>query len=167
MLLQLASAVIFTTLKEDTPAWPLMIAFLLLGSGYGAMLNTMLLACLAAVDHSHQATVTSATYAFRSVGGTVGITIASAIYQNVLKTQWWERFGDLPDAAEEIRRIRDDLDELKHLPKGWHDGVIASFMEAFRNVWFTMLGLVILGLISISLMKQHKLHTTLSRSESD
>ncbi|KAI0885164.1 MFS general substrate transporter [Annulohypoxylon maeteangense] len=165
--LQLASAVIFTTLNEDSPDWPLMIAFLLLGAGYGSMLNITLLACLAAVDHSHQATVTSATYAFRSVGGTVGITIASAIYQNVLKNQLWERFGNLPGAAEEIHRIRDDLDELKHLPEGWYDGVIASFMEAFRNVWFAMLGLVILGLISISFMKQHKLHSTLSRNENE
>ncbi|KAI1096788.1 MFS general substrate transporter [Rostrohypoxylon terebratum] len=167
VLLQLASAVIFTTLKEDTPAWPLMISFLLLGSGYGAMLNTMLLACLAAVDHSHQATVTSATYAFRSVGATVGITVASAIYQNVLKTQLWERFGDLPGAAEEIRRIRDDMSELKRLPEGWYDGVMASFMEAFRNVWFMMLGLGVLALICVSLLKQHKLHSTLSRNESD
>ncbi|KAI1138877.1 MFS general substrate transporter [Hypoxylon sp. FL0543] len=167
VLLQVASAVILTTLNENSPAWPLMVAFFLLGSGHGAMLTTTLLACLAAVDHSHQATVTSATYAFRSVGGTVGITVASAIYQNVLKTQLWEKFGDLPGATDEIRRIRDDLDELKHLPEGWHDGVITSFMEAFRSVWFTMLGLSILGLISVSLMKQHKLHSTISRNESD
>lgn len=131
------------------------------------MLTVTLLACLAAVDHSHQATVTSATYAFRSVGGTVGITIASTIYQNVLKTQLWERFGGLPGAADEIHRIRDDLDELKHLPGGWYVGVVASFMEAFRSVWFTMLGLSIVGLICVSLMKQHKLHSTLSRSERD
>ncbi|KAI2641744.1 hypothetical protein GGS26DRAFT_16167 [Hypomontagnella submonticulosa] len=129
------------------------------------MLTITLLACLAAVDHSSQAVVTSATYAFRSVGGTVGITVASAIYQNVLKSELWERFGDLPGAAEEIRRIRNDLDELKHLPDGWYDGVIASFMEAFRSVWFTMLGLALLALLSVSLMKQHKLHSTLSRNE--
>ncbi|KAI1398091.1 MFS general substrate transporter [Hypoxylon fuscum] len=165
--LQLICVIILTTLNENSPKWPLMIAFLLLGSGQGAMLTVTLLACLAAVDHSHQATVTSATYAFRSVGGTVGITIASTIYQNVLKTQLWERFGGLPGAADEIHRIRDDLDELKHLPGGWYVGVVASFMEAFRSVWFTMLGLSIVGLICVSLMKQHKLHSTLSRSERD
>ncbi|KAI1645095.1 MFS general substrate transporter [Daldinia loculata] len=165
VLLQVASVVILTTLDEDSPGWHLMIAFLLLGSGQGGMLTITLLACLAAVDHSHQAVVTSATYAFRSVGGTVGVTIASTIYQNVLKTELWGRFGDLPGAAEEIHRIRDDLDELKHLPDGWYDGVIASFMEAFRSVWLTMLGLVLLELVCISLMKQHKLHSTLSRSE--
>ncbi|CAJ2507263.1 Uu.00g084490.m01.CDS01 [Anthostomella pinea] len=163
--LQLACVIILTTLNEHSPKWLMMVAFLLLGSGQGAMLTITLLACLAAVDHSHQATVTSATYAFRSVGGTVGITIASAIYQNVLKTQLYDRFGDLPGAEDEIRRIRDDLGELKHLPEGWYDGVMAAFMEAFRSVWFTMLGLILLGLISVSLMKQHKLHTTLSRAE--
>ncbi|OTA98629.1 hypothetical protein M426DRAFT_325838 [Hypoxylon sp. CI-4A] len=165
--LQVASVIILTTLNESSPKWPLMTAFLLLGLGYGAMLTITLLACLAAVDHSHQATVTSATYAFRSVGGTLGITIASAIYQNVLKNELWGRFGDQPGAADEIHRIRDDLDELKRLPEGWYDGVIASFMEAFRSVWLTMLGLSVLALISVSLMRQHKLHSTLSRNEQE
>ncbi|KAI1802961.1 MFS general substrate transporter [Daldinia bambusicola] len=165
VLLQVASVVILTTLHKNSPEWHLMVAFFLLGSGQGGMLTITLLACLAAVDHSHQAVVTSATYAFRSVGGTVGVTIASAIYQNVLKSELWGRFGDFPGAAEEISRIRDDLDELKHLPNGWYDGVLASFMEAFRSVWLTMLGLVLLELVCVSLMKQHKLHSTLSRNE--
>lgn len=167
MALLPAAAIILTTLDENSPQWPLMIAFFLLGSGHGAMLTITLLACLAAVDHSDQATITSATYAFRSVGATVGVTVASTIYQNVLKLQLWDRFGDFPGAAEEISRIRDDLDELKHLPDGWYDGVIASFMEAFRSVWFTALGLTLFALVSVSFMKQHKLHSTLSRNEAE
>ncbi|KAI0471841.1 MFS general substrate transporter [Xylariaceae sp. FL0804] len=163
--LLVACVVILTTLDEASPRWRLMLAFLFLGSGQGAMLTTTLLACLAAVEHAHQATVTSATYAFRSVGGTLGITVASAIYQNVLRRRLFARFGDRPGAAEEIARIRDDLAELRRLPAGWHDGVMAAFMEAFRSVWFTMLGLAVLGLVSVSLMKQHKLHSTLARNE--
>jgi MFS family permease len=164
--LQLAHVTILTTLNESTPKWHLMVSFFLLGSGYGAMLTVTLLACLAAVDHSDQATITSATYAFRSVGGTVGITIASAVYQNILKTELWARFGNLPNAATEISRIRDDLDELKHLPAGWNAGdVIAVFMEAFRGVWLTALAMVLIGLVYVSLMKQHTLHSTLSRNE--
>ncbi|KAI0875011.1 major facilitator superfamily transporter [Hypoxylon argillaceum] len=165
--LQLAACIILTTLHLGSPIWPLRIVFFLVGSGQGAMLTVTLLACLAAIDHSHQATITSATYAFRSVGSTVGITIGSAIYQNVLKHNLWERFGDLPGAAEEIKRIRDDIDELNHLPDGWYDGVAASFQEAFRSVWFTLLGLATLAIISVSFMKQHKLHSTLARNEGD
>ena len=99
----------------------------------------------------------------RSLGGTIGITVGSAVYQNVLKARLWDHFGDLPNAAEEIGRIRDDLSELLHLPDGWYDGVIESFMDAFRGVWLTTLGLSIAGLICVSLMRHYTLHATLDR----
>lgn len=99
----------------------------------------------------------------RSLGGTLGVTIGSAVYQNILKAQLWDRFGDYPGAAEEIQRIRDDLGELKKLPEGWYDGVIDSFMEAFRGVWLTMLAMAIGALVCIAMMRQHTLHATLER----
>lgn len=153
------------TLDRDSPNWVAFVSMALLGAGYGGMLTVTLLACIAAVDHTHQAVVTSATYAFRSVGATLGITVASAVYQNILKIRLWERFGDLPGAAEEIARIRDDLSELGRLPEGWYDGVIQSFVEAFRGVWLMALGLTVVALITVSLMKQHKLHSNLARQE--
>ncbi|KAI1438762.1 major facilitator superfamily domain-containing protein [Xylaria sp. CBS 124048] len=161
---QFIAMVLLSTL-HGAPIWPLRTIFFFLGSGLGGMLTTTLLACLASVEHSHQASITSATYAFRSVGSTLGITIGSAIYQNVLKGQLWNRFGHLPGAAEEIARIRDDMGELKRLPEGWYDGVMASFQEAFHGVWLLLVGLVVLALISVSLLKQHKLHSTLARTE--
>ncbi|KAK7408017.1 hypothetical protein QQX98_009840 [Neonectria punicea] len=163
LLTLVVGVALFTRQNEHSPVWLPSLAFFFAGSGYGAMLTTTLLACIAAVDHSQQAVITSATYLARSLGGTVGITIGSAVYQNILKAQLWERFGDEPNAAEEIRRIRDDLDALKHLPEGWYDGVISSFMAAFRGVWVTLLGISILALICISFMRQHTLHSNLER----
>lgn len=165
--MQLGGVVLLTLLDDKSSPWLPFLGMMLNGGGYGGMLTVTLLACIAAVDHAHQAVITSATYAFRSVGATLGITIASTVYQNILKTKLWERFGDLPGAAAEIARIRDDLDELKHLPEGWYDGVLASFMEAFRGVWLTALGLMVVGLVFTSLMKQHKLHSNLERQEDD
>ncbi|GAB1314274.1 hypothetical protein MFIFM68171_04484 [Madurella fahalii] len=153
------------TLDEKSPIWAPFVSMALHGAGYGGMLTVTLLACIAAVDHSHQAVITSSTYAFRSVGATLGITAASVVYQNILKARLWDRFGHLPGAAEEIARIRDDLGELGRLPEGWYEGVIQSFMEAFRGVWLTALSLTILALVSVSLMKQHKLHSNLARQE--
>lgn len=159
-----AGCVMFATLDAESPNWVPFPAFVLTGAGYGGMLTVTLLACIAAVDHAQQAVITSATYAFRSVGATLGVTVASAVYQNLLKARLWERFGSLPGAAAEIKRIRDDLDELKHLPAGWWDGVIESFMESFRGVWLTTLGLAVVALVSVSLMKQHTLHSNLART---
>ncbi|KAK3327178.1 major facilitator superfamily domain-containing protein [Cercophora scortea] len=153
------------SLNESSPDWVTFVGMGLHGAGYGGMLTVTLLACIAAVDHEHQAVVTSATYAFRSVGATVGIAVASAVYQNILRAGLDGRFGGSPDAEAEIERIRNDLGELKKLPDGWHDGVIRSFMEAFRGVWSTGLGLSVLALICIAMMRQHKLHSNLAREE--
>ncbi|KAJ9148260.1 Multidrug resistance protein fnx1 [Pleurostoma richardsiae] len=158
-----AGAGLMATLGADSPDWVGYAGFVLAGGGYGGMLTVTLLACIAAVDHTHHAPITSATYAFRSVGATVGVTVASAVYQNVLRARLWERFGGLPGAAEEIGRIRDDLAELGRLPEGWREGVMASFMEAFKAVWLTALGLAVAGLVCISLMKHHTLHSNLAR----
>jgi MFS family permease len=167
-LLVFAVGVSLVAMLDDVaPTWVPFVALACIGSGYGGMLTVTLLACIAAVDHSQQAVITSATYAFRSVGATLGITVASAVYQNILKARLWERFGDLPGAADEIERIRDDLGELARLPDGWYDGAIASFMEAFRGVWLVALCLALLALISGSLMRQHKLHSNLAREEEE
>lgn len=163
LLIKAVGLAVICTLGRDSNSWTPMAGLFLVGMGYGAMLTITMVACVAAVDHSQQAVVTSATYAFRSIGSTLGITVASAIYQNELRRGLWQRFGHLPGAAEEIGRIRDDLGELKRLPDGWKDGVIDSFMEGFSGVWYMALSLGLLALVCISLMRQHTLHDTLAR----
>ncbi|KAI1163019.1 major facilitator superfamily domain-containing protein [Nemania serpens] len=149
--------------NENTPYWLTATVFLLVGTGYASMLTTTLLACIAAVEHAHQAVVTSATYLGRSVGSTLGITISSAVYQNVLNDKLWDRFGDYPNAMKEIARIRNNIAELRRLPEEWYEGVIESFMDAFHAVFLTLLGMAVVGLVCISFMKQHTLHSTLER----
>ncbi|KAJ4165073.1 hypothetical protein LMH87_006720 [Akanthomyces muscarius] len=163
MALLVAAAVLFSLQTNDSPAWYSSVGFLCLGSSYGIMLTTTQVACVAAVDHSQQAVVSSAIFFFRSLGSTLGVTMASVIYQNTLQNSLWSRFGDWPGAAEEIERIRSNLEELGRLPDGWYEGVIQSFEEAFRGVWRMLLTLAILAFFCILPMKQHTLHFRLSR----
>ncbi|KAI5308762.1 hypothetical protein KEM55_004934 [Ascosphaera atra] len=95
-----------------TPAWEPFIVMAVFGFGYGGMLTVTLVALIAAVDQSFQAVVTSASYAFRSTGSCIGITVASAVFQNLLQDGLWSRFGSEPDAAKIIGRLRDRLDEI-------------------------------------------------------
>ncbi|KAL7619748.1 hypothetical protein AAE478_010290 [Parahypoxylon ruwenzoriense] len=154
---------LFALQDDKSPPWLTCVAFLVVGSGYNAVFGITQVACVAAVDHTQQAVVTSSTYLARSLGSTIGITIASAVYQGRLRAGLWERFGDQPNAAEQIQRIRDDLTELQRLPHGWDEGVARSFMEAFRHVWLLMLVWAILALVCIAPIKQHRLHVTLER----
>ncbi|KAH8821827.1 major facilitator superfamily domain-containing protein [Xylogone sp. PMI_703] len=151
------------TLTFHTPTWPASIHIFLMGTGYGGMLTMTLIACLSAVSHDHQAVVTSATYAFRSTGSTIGITIGSAVYQNILNSELFAKFGDQEGADEIIKRIRDSLDELKHLPEGWRQGVMDSYEDAMKGVFWTAFLLGILAFITTALMRQHVLHSTLDR----
>ncbi|KAF4630452.1 hypothetical protein G7Y89_g7685 [Cudoniella acicularis] len=138
---------LLSTLTFNNPSWPVYIYLFLLGSGYGGMLTVTLLACISAVSHDHQAVVTSATYAFRSTGSTIGITIASAVFQNLLLSGLHDRFDGLPGAEKEIRKIKDSFDELKHLPSGWKDGVMDSYAGSLRGVFLTSLGIAVLGML--------------------
>ncbi|KAG4034434.1 hypothetical protein MFRU_003g03970 [Monilinia fructicola] len=152
------------TMNSHSSDWPIYIYLTLTGIGYGATLTTTLLAIISAVSHDHHSVVTSASYAFRSTGSTIGITIASAVYQNILKTDLWEKFGDRPDAEEIIGKIRDSFDELNQLPEGWKEGVTESYMDAFRGVFLAAFALAVLMAGVGSLMRQNVLHERLDRT---
>ncbi|KAL6924085.1 hypothetical protein FSHL1_001339 [Fusarium sambucinum] len=155
---------LFTFQNDNSPPYLTCIGLLFVGGGFSAVLTIATVSCLAAVDHSQQALVTSAIFLARSVGGTVGITMASAAYQNTLKDKLWNLLGDKAGGPEEIRRLLDGLEELQHLPQGWLSGVMESFIESFRVVWVMMAGWAVLALLSISLVKEHKLHSKLDRT---
>lgn len=154
---------IATTFNETLAVWPPFIYLLLNGIAYGGMLTITLLALLSAVSHEHQAVITSASYAFRSTGSTIGITLASAVFQNILKQGLWDRFGDFPHAGEIIGKIRDDIGDISHLPPDWVDGVRGTYVEALRGVWILLVGLAVTGAVVSLGMRQHVLHAKLDR----
>ena len=165
MIAHVVSVALICTLNLSTPAWPPFLYFFLLGTAYGAMLTITLVALISAVDHEYHAVITSASYAFRSTGSTIGITIASAVFQNILKFGLWSRFGDRKNAADLISRIRDSLDEIGKLPADWRPGVLAAYVDSLRAVFLTLLGLSTLGALVSLGMREHKLHTNMARRD--
>lgn len=127
------------------------------------MLTITLLALIAAVDHKDHSVITSASYAFRSTGSAIGITIASTVFQNILKAELWSKFGDRKDAKEVIEKLRDSLDEIQHLPDSWKGEVMQVYMDALRGVFLTTVGIAVLGFAISLLMREHTLHSNLAR----
>ncbi|QDS72312.1 hypothetical protein FKW77_007509 [Venturia effusa] len=162
-LLLISSVLIAGTFDQNTAQVPPYVYFFLMGAGYGGMLTVTLLALIAAVDHKHQAVVTSASYAFRSTGSTIGITIASAVFQNILKSQLWARFGGRPDAEEFIGMLRNSIGEVQNLKGDVYEEAIKAYMWALKGVWFTMLGVATLGVVVSLGMREHTLHKNLAR----
>jgi len=58
--------------------------------------------------------------------------------QNLLLSSLHQRFDGFEGADDEIRRIRDSLEELQRLPAGWKEGVYESYSIALRGVFATV-----------------------------
>ena len=162
-IIYIAALVLVSTFQLDTPYWEPFLALFFSGLGYASMLTITLLALIAAVDHKHQAVITSASYAFRSTGSAIGITIASAVFQNILKIELWKNFGEKHDAQKIIKRLRDSLEEIGNLPKEWQGDARAAYMGALRGFFLTTVGIGCLGLVISLFMREHVLHTNLAR----
>jgi EmrB/QacA subfamily drug resistance transporter len=162
-LLVLGSALL-CTFQLNTPTWATYVYVVPEGLGYGAMLTITLVAMISAVEHKDQAVITAASYAFRSTGSTIGITIASAVFQNFLSAQLQNEYGDKHGSAKTIKKIRNDLEELDRLPKGWDRDLILDFyMEALRAAFIAGLGLAVLATVASLFMREHTLHKNLAR----
>ncbi|THW99958.1 putative major facilitator superfamily transporter [Aureobasidium pullulans] len=159
----IAAILIATTFNENVIGVLPFVWLFFSGMAYGAMLTVTLLALLSAVGHEHQAVITSASYAFRSTGSTIGITIASAVFQNKLSHGLYERFGNLPGSADVISRIRDDVGDISFLPPGWEAGVRDTYIESLRAVWIVVVIIASIGGVVSLFMKEHTLHNKLNR----
>ncbi|KAK5695579.1 hypothetical protein LTR17_024565 [Elasticomyces elasticus] len=165
-LLQITGcALILATFNDTVAEIPPYIYLFMIGTAYGAILTITLIALISAVDHKYQAIITSASYAFRSTGSSIGITVASVVFQNILKARLNDRFGTLPGAAEEIKRIRDSVEEIHFVPDGWHDGVLEAYVEALRGVWTVILGFSVLAALASLFLRQHTLYKSLDRNK--
>ncbi|KAL9128876.1 MAG: hypothetical protein Q9217_002533 [Psora testacea] len=159
----IAANAIISAFNLTTSVWVTIVSFFMAGIGYAGMLTVTLLALISAVEHQHQAVITSASYAFRSTGSAIGITIASAVFQNLLSRNLWAALGDKDGAARAIRRLRDSLDVIEQLPAEWRLDVQNAYMESLRGVFLTTFVISVLaGIVSLA-MREHTLYTTLSR----
>ncbi|RMZ83047.1 hypothetical protein DV738_g1434, partial [Chaetothyriales sp. CBS 135597] len=167
LLIFAAGSFLICTFQLDEPAWKTVVYLLPGGWGYGALLTTALVAMVSAADHEYHAVITAASYAFRSTGSSIGITLASAVYQNILTTELRDTFGHLPNSHKIIDDIRNNLDAIKHLPKGWSESVVKEiYMDAFHGVFICGAIVAVVTLLSGLAMKEHVLHKNLSRRKS-
>lgn len=157
------SAALSATMNVDTPSVYPFIYMALFGLGIGGILITTLIALVSAVEQEHQAVVTSAGFAFRSTGAVIGLTIASATFQNLLRVKLHRSIGGVADADGIVDRIRENLDEIGRLPAELQGLVQRDYMDAVRGVFVVACGFSVLAALSSLFMRQHKLHGNLER----
>ena len=156
-----------TRFDLTTPVVQPIIYFFFTGLAYAGKLTVTVTALIAAVQQKHQAVITSASYACRGTGSAIGIAVCSLVFQNILKRRLWEEFGEEDEAASIIGRLRDNLREIKYLPdNGWMTDASDAYMDALRGVFWTIFGLAAVGTLASLFMREHTLHKSLARRDS-
>ena len=153
-------------LTLDSPDWYPIVYFFFTGFAYAGKLTVTVTALIAAVEQKHHAVVTSASYAFRGTGSTIGISICSLVFQNILNQRLWERFGGQTGSEDLIAKLRNSLTEMKYLDFNLEREAQEVYMDALRGVFATIFGLAILGTVASLFMKEYTLHKDLARRRS-
>lgn len=142
--------------------------FLPSGFGYAWILTVTLLSLIAAVPSAYQAATTSIQYTFRATGSTLGVAIASAIFQKVLRSNLsakiYPLFPDNRDLASEV--IEKALDSTNNL-KGFSEVVVQAAKDSYANgcegALYFAVATMLLGCFFSVFIEEHVLHTTLER----
>lgn len=157
------------------PAWTAFVFLFLQGFGYSGMLTTTLIAMIASAEQKWQAVITSTSYAFRSTGTVIGITIASAVFQNSLRSMVLNSHlgGDDGhgsnsseiDVGRLLAGVRHDLHYMDGLDEPLQSQMRDIYISALRNAFAVLTAIVVLALIAASFIKEHKLHVSISRRD--
>ncbi|KAK9463451.1 major facilitator superfamily domain-containing protein [Lipomyces oligophaga] len=154
--------ILVSTYSPATPTFLQVLFLLIPGIGFGSLITSTLIALIASVPHEFQAVTTSINYGFRALGSTMGVSMASAIFQNVLGSRLYARVTG-PGAAEIIERVMDSVEEIENLPEEYKPLVISSYYDACKGVFYFAVVLGFLNIVSCAVMKEHTLHTTINR----
>ncbi|CAO3625097.1 unnamed protein product [Mucor hiemalis] len=118
------------------------------GLSLGIIITACLIAMHSCVEQSEMATITSMSYLFRSIGGVVGISLTSAVFQGVVKKFLQERITG-PNAELYIEIARKSMTEVRELlPPDVLAIVLDVYQTGLRYTYLTCAGISCLTVIS-------------------
>ncbi|KAK9328151.1 major facilitator superfamily domain-containing protein [Lipomyces starkeyi] len=147
---------------RDTSRFLIMVIMFVPGFAFGLYLTITLVGLVAAVPRDYQAVSTSIQFGFKGTGSTLGVSISTAIFQNVLATKLYSRITG-PGAEEIIGRVKDSIDEVRFLSPEMQELVVQSYLDGIRAVFLTATAMSVMCAGMSFLMKEHVLHRNVGR----
>jgi EmrB/QacA subfamily drug resistance transporter len=136
------------------------LSMLVLGLGLGAVMQVLVLAVQNAVDYEHLGVATSGTTLFRSIGGSIGVSVFGAIFANQLHGNLSAELGgkatQLPNTLEPRA--------LNALPSALHHAYVVAFAEALHPVFLAAAAVALLAFALTWLLREQPLRRTVEGS---
>ncbi|TAQ91243.1 hypothetical protein B7494_g459 [Chlorociboria aeruginascens] len=125
-------------------SWGMIVGLSIAAFGSGATITTTLINVIANAAPQDQAIATACTYLFRSLGSVLGLSLASTVVQQSLRTQLRSSLDSGHDADEIVDRVRQSLDYIKELEPQTRSIVRLCYQRA-TSASFGMSIIVFLG----------------------
>ncbi|ESU13209.1 hypothetical protein FGSG_07028 [Fusarium graminearum PH-1] len=92
------------------------ISLIVMAVGAGSAFITTLIGLLANAAVEDTAVVVASSYLFKALGSSIGVSVGSAVLQQVLRTELIARLPGQGEAREIEERVRQSLEYIKELP---------------------------------------------------
>lgn len=134
------------------------------GFGTGFLFQTPMVGLMAAMPHGDLSTTVATMSLLRSLGGTMGIAIAGAIFN----TQSRQRLGQIPGFSESLVSTSSggqDLTRLRGIqPPELSSGIIHAYADGLQVLWIVLAPLVAVGFLATLGVKGYSLKRNIKQS---
>lgn len=165
LLLSIVPLVMFTGLVANSIVG-ITIGLIMLTLGAGSGITTTLVALISNAAQEDSAVAIACSYLFRSLGTSIGISAASAVLQQTLRTRLVEKLRDLPpdlggggeDRAREIEeRVRQNLEYIGTLEPAVAAIVRRCYAVATQAAFVTSAAFLVCAFVSTWWIKEKRL----------
>jgi DNA-binding MarR family transcriptional regulator len=121
---------LLSRLGIGTSLWVAALDMVVLGLGLGLVMQVLVLAVQNAVDYKFLGVATSGSTMFRSIGGSIGVSLFGAIFTNRLHTELAQRLPPstrLPSTTSPAT--------IRALPPGVHDSYVHALTAALTPIF--------------------------------
>lgn len=170
-VLAIAGQVQIALITPQMPVWRQYLLQVVPGFGVSVLITVTLLAMIAAVPHEHHAATTSISYAFRSTGATLGVSVGAAVFRSSLTSLLDAKVMRFASDGHSERELRGIIASAARSSDWVHRSappfVRATLLECYhfasRATFKFCLTTMVLAGVSCSIIKEHKLHTSIKR----
>lgn len=150
---------LLSTVDHTTPEWHAMVSMGVMGIGMGMLLQNYVLAVQNTVSVSRVGAASATVSFFRSLGGTVGVSVLGAILASDVRTTVTHQLGGSGGSSSGGGSLLD----VKSLPPAVADVVRGAYGDATGHIFFVAAVVSVVSLLAALAIREIPLRTTVDR----
>ncbi|HEX3707536.1 MAG TPA: MDR family MFS transporter, partial [Mycobacteriales bacterium] len=135
------------------------------GLGLGLTMQVLVLAVQNSVDPRDLGTATSAATFFRSIGGSIGVSVFSAIFNNKMTGNLAHQLPQLAANPSLAKSLRASPQALAKLPAQVHHGYLVAFTDSLHVVFIAAIPIALVAFALTWLLEEVPLRTKIAATD--